>query len=154
MSSADSPPPPEVPPASTPEEAASQAPPASPVTPVNAVSASEQSAGNPPGAEPSASPLVEKIMDALRTVYDPEIPVSIVDLGLIYGVDVLPGGRVVVRMTLTAPSCPEAQSLPIKAESVVAVLPEVEAVRVDVVWDPPWTPARMSDAAKLAAGLL
>jgi FeS assembly SUF system protein len=98
---------------------------------------------------------IEKlVVDGLRTVYDPEIPVNIHELGLIYGVDVDPGGVVRVRMTLTAPGCPAAQTLPEAVEAQVRAVPGVTDVKVDVVFDPPWDMSRMSEAAKLQLGLL
>jgi FeS assembly SUF system protein len=98
---------------------------------------------------------IEKlVVDALRTVYDPEIPVNIHELGLIYGVEVSPEGAVTVRMTLTAAGCPAAQALPQEVEERVRAVPGVTAVKVDVVFDPPWDMSRMSEAARLQLGLL
>jgi len=98
---------------------------------------------------------IEKlVVDALRTVYDPEIPVNIHELGLIYGIDVDPAGVVKVRMTLTAPGCPAAQTLPQEVQERVRAIPGVTDVKVDVVFDPPWDMSRMSEAAKLQLGLL
>jgi len=94
------------------------------------------------------------VADALRTVYDPEIPVNIHELGLIYGVDVGATGTVTVRMTLTAPGCPAAQSLPHEVEERVRAVPGVTGVKVDVVFDPPWDVSRMSEAARLQLGML
>jgi len=105
----------------------------------------------------SASELVmlrARVMEALSSVYDPEIPVDIYELGLIYGVDISVEGAVTVRMTLTAPACPAAQSLPVEVEQKVAALPGVSGVKVDIVWDPPWGPDRMSEAARLQLGIL
>ncbi len=100
-------------------------------------------------------PVIEKlVVDALRTVYDPEIPVNIHELGLIYGVDIDPSGAVTVRMTLTAPGCPAAGELPIEVEERVRAVPGVTGVKVEIVFDPPWNPSRMSEAAKLQLGLL
>ena len=95
-----------------------------------------------------------EVIGALRTCYDPEIPVDIYELGLIYGVDVAPDGAVHVRMTLTSPSCPAAQELPVEVESKVRGVPGVTDARVEIVFDPPWDSCRMSDAAKLKLGLL
>jgi len=89
------------------------------------------------------------IVEVLRTCYDPEIPVDIYELGLIYEVDVQPSGHVDVQMTLTSPMCPVAGSLPPEVESKVRAVEGVTSAKVEVVWDPPWTPARMSEAAKL-----
>jgi FeS assembly SUF system protein len=93
------------------------------------------------------------ILDALRTVYDPEIPVNIVELGLIYDVLVDAAGVAGIRMTLTAPGCPVAQSLPVEVANAAKTVPGVADARVDVVWDPPWDKDRMSDAAKLQLGM-
>jgi FeS assembly SUF system protein len=93
------------------------------------------------------------IMDAIRTVFDPEIPVNIVELGLIYDVLVDANGVAGVRMTLTAPGCPAAQALPVEVANKVKAVAGVTDAVVDVVWDPPWTKDRMSDAAKLQLGM-
>jgi FeS assembly SUF system protein len=98
--------------------------------------------------------LEQKVIDVLRTCYDPEIPVNIYELGLIYGVTVEPTGVVHVKMTLTAPNCPAAQSLPIEVESKVGSIDGVTDVDVEVVWDPPWEPSMMSEAARLELGML
>jgi FeS assembly SUF system protein len=95
-----------------------------------------------------------RVIDALCQIYDPEIPVNIHELGLIYGVDVDDSGRVRIQMTLTAPACPAAQLLPDEVEARVRAIPGVSDVTVDVVWDPPWSPDRMSEAARLELGLL
>jgi FeS assembly SUF system protein len=94
------------------------------------------------------------VIDALRTVFDPEIPVNIYEMGLIYDVLVDRAGQVGIRMTLTAPACPAAQSLPVEVKSKAAGVPGVTGARVEIVWDPPWTKERMSDAAQLALGML
>jgi FeS assembly SUF system protein len=96
--------------------------------------------------------LEEKIIDALRTVYDPEIPVNIYELGLVYGIKIDPKGNVVVRMTLTSPGCPVAGSLPPEVESKVLSVPGVTSARVDLVWNPQWNLDMMSEAAKLQLG--
>ena len=93
------------------------------------------------------------ILDAIRTVFDPEIPVNILELGLIYDVVVDGSGVAGIRMTLTAPGCPAAQSLPVEVSRKVEAVEGVTDVKVDVVWDPPWTKDRMSDAAKLQLGM-
>jgi FeS assembly SUF system protein len=93
------------------------------------------------------------ILDAIRTVFDPEIPVNIMELGLIYDVVVDASGVAGIRMTLTAPGCPAAQSLPVEVARKVAAVPGVTDVKVDIVWDPPWTKDRMSEAAKLQLGM-
>lgn len=98
--------------------------------------------------------LKPRIVSALRTVFDPEIPVNIYDLGLIYDVIVESSNRVGIRMTLTAPACPAAQFLPGQVKKAVESVPDVTGAIVDVVWEPAWTHERMSDAAKLQLGLL
>jgi FeS assembly SUF system protein len=95
-----------------------------------------------------------QVIEALQTCYDPEIPVNIYDLGLIYGVTVAPDGAVQVRMTLTAPNCPAAEELPAEVESRVRSVAGVTDAKVDIVFDPPWERDMMSDAAKLKLGLL
>ena len=90
----------------------------------------------------------------IRTVYDPEIPVNIFELGLIYGLDVSPEGDVAIRMTLTSPSCPAAESLPPEVEQKVKNVPGVASAKVEIVWEPTWSMDRMSEAAKLQLGLL
>lgn len=96
----------------------------------------------------------DSVIEVLRTVFDPEIPVNIYDLGLIYDVSVEPGGRVDVRMTLTSPACPVAESLPPEVESRVGEIRGVSEAKVEVVWDPTWTPDKMSEAARLELGLM
>jgi FeS assembly SUF system protein len=98
--------------------------------------------------------LERKVVSALRTVFDPEIPVNIYDLGLIYDVIVEASNRVGIRMTLTAPACPAAQFLPGQVKKAVESVPDVAGAIVDVVWEPAWSRDRMSDAAKLQLGLL
>jgi FeS assembly SUF system protein len=93
------------------------------------------------------------IVDAIRTVFDPEIPVNIWELGLIYDVVVDAAGVAGVRMTLTAPGCPAAQSLPVEVATKVKAVPGVSDAKVDVVWEPAWTKDRMSDVAKLELGM-
>ncbi len=108
-----------------------------------------------PNLEPSppTESLEEQVIDALRTVYDPEIPVNVYELGLVYGVDINPGNEVIVRMTLTAPGCPVAGSLPIEVEQKILSIDGVTSARVDLVWDPPWNPGMMSEVAKLQLGM-
>jgi FeS assembly SUF system protein len=96
--------------------------------------------------------LRERIVKEIETIYDPEIRVNIWELGLIYRLDVGEDGRVAIDMTLTAPSCPEAERLPPEVEQRVAAVPGVTAVTLDLVWDPPWDPDRMSEAARLELG--
>jgi FeS assembly SUF system protein len=94
------------------------------------------------------------VVDALRNIYDPEIPVNIYDLGLVYRVDVTPAGAVHIEMTLTAPGCPVAQTFPGTVECAVRAVPGVTEAEVELVWDPPWTQERMTEAAKLQLGFL
>ena len=98
--------------------------------------------------------LKEKAVEAMRKCYDPEIPVNIYDLGLIYETKVEPSGLVYVKMTLTAPGCPAAGTLPGEVEDRIRVLSSVTDVKVEVVWDPPWNKDMMSEAAKLQLGFL
>ncbi len=95
-----------------------------------------------------------QVIEAIRTCYDPEIPVNIYELGLIYDVKVDPGGGVVVTMTLTTPHCPAAQSLPPEVEQKVRSVAGVTSAAVNVVWTPPWNPTMMSEAARLELGLM
>jgi len=105
------------------------------------------------GVTTGTEALKAQVIDVLRTVYDPEIPVNIYDLGLIYRCDVDENGVVEVEMTLTAPGCPVAQSFPGTVESAIRKVPGVTAARVELVWDPPWCQDRMTDEAKLELGL-
>lgn len=98
--------------------------------------------------------LKEKVIECLQSIFDPEIPVSIYELGLIYEVDVLPINNVQVVMTLTAPGCPAAQSLPIEVDQKVRLIEGVNDVYVSVTWDPPWNKSMMSEAAQLELGML
>jgi len=98
--------------------------------------------------------LRENVIAALRTIFDPEIPVNIYDLGLIYVLDVDEEGKVSIRMTLTAPACPVAETFPGTVESRLYSVPGVSEVRVELVWEPPWTRDKLSEEAKLRLGLL
>src|SRR4029077_8954238 len=98
--------------------------------------------------------LFEPVMEALKTVQDPEIPLSLVELGLIYELLVKKGGIVFVEMTLTTPACPVAQSMPGEVETAIGAVPGVNEVRVKLVWTPPWDKDRMSEEAKLELGML
>jgi len=98
--------------------------------------------------------LQDKVIEALRTCYDPEIPVNIYELGLIYEVKVEQTGEVHIRMTLTAPNCPAAGSLPGEVQEKVKALAGITSAKVDVVWEPPWDPSRMSEAARLQLGMM
>jgi len=95
----------------------------------------------------------EQVIAALKKVYDPEMPVNIYELGLIYGIDVDAEGRAAIRMTLTAPNCPVAGSLPGEVERAARGVPGISDVKLELTFDPPWTKDRMSEAAKLALGL-
>ena len=97
--------------------------------------------------------LTDDIVGSLKTVYDPEIPADIYELGLIYKIDIKDDRAVHVEMTLTTPNCPSAQELPIMVENAVASVAGVGPVSVDVVWDPPWDPSRMSDEARLVLNM-
>jgi FeS assembly SUF system protein len=127
--------------------------------PHNPAAPAEPSAATPlapgaPAAAPSALPegelarLTDDVIAALKTVYDPEIPSDIYELGLVYKIDIADDRAVTVEMTLTTPNCPSAQELPTMVENAVASVPGVGEVKVNIVWDPPWDPSRMSDEAR------
>ena len=103
---------------------------------------------------PRQKAVEEKVIEAVRLVYDPEIPVNIYDLGLIYAIDVSPDDRVHIKMTLTAPGCPVAGSIVADVERRVEDVDEVKSATVELVWDPPWSKEKMSEAALLELGLL
>jgi FeS assembly SUF system protein len=123
-----------------------------------AAQASQNQMPPPAEAQPvrifSPDEIREAVIEALRTVYDPEIPVNIYEMGLIYDVDVDAAGKVVVTMTLTSPGCPVAGSLLPEVERKALMIPGVSDARAILVWDPPWDPNMMSEAAKLQLGLL
>ncbi len=96
----------------------------------------------------------EKAIEQLKSCYDPEIPVDIYELGLIYEVKVEPPGQVNVKMTLTSPSCPVAGTLPLEVEAKLKAVPGVTGAKVEVVWDPPWDQSKMSERAKLNLGFM
>lgn len=106
------------------------------------------SAGEPGGE------LYESVVAALKEIYDPEIPVNIYDLGLIYGVEITPESDALVTMTLTTPHCPVAESMPGEVELRVGAVPGVRDAEVNLVWDPPWGPDKMTDEARLELGML
>lgn len=108
----------------------------------------DQKAGEPGGD------LYEAVIAALKEIYDPEIPVNIYDLGLVYGVDITEDGHAVVTMTLTTPHCPVAESMPGEVELRIGSIPGIGLAEVNLVWDPPWDPNLMSDEAKLELGML
>jgi FeS assembly SUF system protein len=97
--------------------------------------------------------MTDEIVAALKTVYDPEIPADIYELGLIYKVDIADDRKVAIDMTLTTPNCPSAAELPAMVENAVACVPGVGDVKVSIVWDPPWDPSRMSDEARVALNM-
>jgi FeS assembly SUF system protein len=96
----------------------------------------------------------ERVIDAIRMVYDPEIPVNVYDMGLIYNIEITPPDQVLITMTLTTPSCPSAMTLPSEVETMVCSLPEVGNATVEITFDPPYTIDMMDDAAKLELGFL
>jgi FeS assembly SUF system protein len=102
----------------------------------------------------AAASLEEHVTEALKSIYDPEIPVNIYELGLIYSVDLVGEGDVRITMTLTSPACPVAGSLPGEVEMRVMDVPGVKSCEVEIVWDPQWNPSMMSEAARLELGLL
>jgi len=103
---------------------------------------------------PAPEGVEAQVIEILRTIYDPEIPVNIYDLGLVYGLDVTPTGEVHVRMTLTAPNCPVAQSFPATVQEALLCVPGVSDVKVELVWEPPWNRELMSEAARLQLGMM
>ncbi|MFL1461260.1 SUF system Fe-S cluster assembly protein [Roseococcus sp. DSY-14] len=106
-----------------------------------------------PDGEVSRALREEQVIEALKTVFDPEIPVDIFELGLVYAIELDDAGAVTVEMTLTTPSCPSAQELPAQAEEAIRQVPGVTDCRVEVVWDPPWDQSRMSEDARLALNM-
>lgn len=106
-----------------------------------------------PAAVADPSDVENGIVEALKTIYDPEIPVNIYELGLIYDIDIQEDGVVKVKMTLTAPGCPVAGSLPGEVQDKVAGAPGVTSAEVELVWDPTWNPSMMSEAARLELGM-
>lgn len=95
-----------------------------------------------------------QVITALKKLYDPELPVNIYDLGLIYALDIDAAGQVDIRMTLTAPGCPVAQTFPAQVEQAVKTVPGIRDARVEIVWEPPWDQGRMTEAARLQLGLV
>ena len=112
-----------------------------------------QDLGPAPG-DAAKSALEEAIIQGLGTVYDPEIPVNIYELGLIYEIDTNDDGDVVIAMTLTSPACPVAESLPGEVEGAISGIDGVKSVKVNLVWDPPWSMEKMSEAARLECGFM
>jgi FeS assembly SUF system protein len=120
-------------------------------TPASDAPATSQAASALPADE--IARMTDEIVSALKTVYDPEIPADIYELGLIYKVDIEDDRGVAVDMTLTTPNCPSAAELPHMVETAVASVPGVRDVKVNLVWDPPWDPSRMSDEARLVLNM-
>jgi len=112
-----------------------------------------QKPAEPADVEPGGN-LYEAVIDALKEIYDPEIPVNIYDLGLIYSVEISPENHARVLMTLTTPHCPVAESMPGEVELRVGAVPGIGDAEVELVWDPPWDPQKMSDEARLELGML
>jgi len=102
-----------------------------------------------PDGEVASKPTEQAVIDACSSVYDPEIPVNIYELGLVYAIEIGDDGQVKVEMTLTAPACPSAQELPEQVHEAIMAVPGVTGCEVETVWDPPWDPSRMSDEARL-----
>lgn len=131
-----------------------------PAAPDDPTAATPDAAVPPPASnpEPAAAAtgqnphLESAIVDAIKTVFDPEIPVNIHEIGLIYNVDVQPDGRVEIKMTLTSPGCPAAQEIPAEVKSRVEGVAGVTSCDVEIVWDPAWNPSMMSEAARLQLG--
>ena len=118
-----------------------------------AEAATAASASGPAPSADAVARMTDEIIAALKTVYDPEIPADIYELGLIYKVDIADDRKVTVDMTLTTPNCPSAAELPAMVENAVASVPGVGEVAVNVVWDPPWDQSRMSDEARVALNM-
>ena len=98
-------------------------------------------------------PLRERVVDVLKTCYDPEIPVDIYELGLIYEINELPGNDLHIKMTLTSPACPVAETLPVDVENKLKAIPDVNNAKVEITFDPPWEKEMMSEEAKLELGM-
>lgn len=122
-----------------------------PMDPIDPKITPTPTATDVPPADPSD--VENGIVEALKTVFDPEIPVNIYELGLIYDVDIQEGGHVQVKMTLTSPGCPVAGSLPGEVKAKVESVPGVASADIDLVWDPSWNPSMMSEAARLQLGM-
>ena len=105
-------------------------------------------------SEENTNDLKEKVVQAIKTVYDPEIPVDVYELGLIYEINIFPINNVFILMTLTSPACPAAESIPSEVESKVRLIPEINDVTIELTFDPPFTQDMMSEVAKLELGLL
>jgi FeS assembly SUF system protein len=121
--------------------------------PAAADGATAPAASNGAAVSDDLARLTDEIVSAIKTVYDPEIPADVYELGLIYKIDIADDRAVHVEMTLTTPNCPSAQELPTMVENAVASVPGVGPVDVKVVWDPPWEPSRMSDEARVVLNM-
>ncbi len=108
----------------------------------------------PPGFDPQADLIKKRVIEVLKTCYDPEVPVNIYEMGLIYDLAVDANGAVEIKMTLTSPACPVAGSLPPEVEAKAKQVEGVTSVKVAVVWDPPWKPDMMTEAARLQLGMM
>ena len=119
------------------------------------VSAPVHGAWTPEGETPPPATAISEdaVIGMIKTVFDPEIPVDIYELGLIYAIEIEDGTNVKIEMTLTTPSCPSAQELPSMAEEAVRLIPGIGTVKVEIVWDPPWDQTRMSEDARLALNM-
>ncbi len=125
-----------------------------PATSERAVPGSQASESAPLLDAAGVAALRERVIEALKTCFDPEIPVNIYELGLIYDIQVEPTAAVTVKMTLTTPACPAARTLPGEVEDKMYLMAKAKDVKVEVVWDPPWDTSKMSEAAKLQLGLM
>jgi FeS assembly SUF system protein len=136
--------------------AGSSVPGQAPERPERPVYVPEAETAAAPASVPASAttPLHDRVVETLMTIYDPEIPVNIYEMGLVYGLDVSADGDVNIRMTLTSPTCPVAESLPPEVEAKVGAVEGVREVKVELTWEPPWTPDKMSEAAKLELGYL
>ena len=114
----------------------------------------ENTEDSAPAAAATPEELRQRIIEQLHTVYDPEIPVDIYELGLVYDVAVDEAGKASIRMTLTSPMCPAAEALPPEVEQKARSVPGITSATVEVVWEPPWSPERMSEAARLELGMV
>jgi FeS assembly SUF system protein len=133
---------------------ATPSPPAAGLPQIRTALDPSHAAAHDPNLTPEQRAVEQKVIDALRTIYDPEIPVNIYELGLIYSVKVDTESRVHVRMTLTAPACPVAGTLPGEVETRIEAIPEVKSATVELVWEPQWDRSMMSEAAMLQLGFL
>ncbi len=120
----------------------------------DATDATAPATGDTGSTGSSPETLEQLIVEQLKTVFDPEIPVNIYELGLIYDVSVADGGKASIRMTLTSPSCPAAEELPPEVETKARGVPGVTSVELELVWEPPWSPEMMSEAARLDLGMV